>query len=233
MLGTIINSVTIIVASLIGITLKKVIDEKYEKPLMQVIGLSVIIISILGVITSAITIENGILKSQGEILLLISLVLGVLIGEFLKIDDRINNFGKLIEDKFKLGNFSKGFIMSTIIFCAGAMAIFGPIQNAIENKIDILLIKSMLDGILALILSSTMGIGVIFSAVSVFLYQGFFALLAHTISPILTPEVMVSINMIGYSIMATIGINQMGIAKVKTANLVPALIVPVIYHSFF
>ncbi len=233
MLGTIINSVSIIIASLLGVTLKKVIDKKYEKPLIQALGISVMVISILGTITSSITIENGTLKSEGEMLLLISLVIGVLVGEFLKIDDKINNFGNIIEKKYNLGNFSKGFVMSSIIFCAGAMAIFGPMQDMLEGNMEILLIKSVLDGIFALILSSTMGIGVMFSAVAVFLYQGFFALLSQLISPILTNEMMNGINMVGYAIVSTIGMNQIGMAKIKTANFIPALIIPVIYYLFF
>lgn len=231
MSGTLINVVTIIIGSILGLLLKKGIDKKIENNLIKAVGLAVSIIGILGVITSSIIVDGNILKSSNELLLIISLAIGTIIGELLKIDDRFNNIGKYIEQRYKLGDFSKGFVDASIIYCAGAMAVFGPIANVIDNDNSVLLVKSLLDGIVSIVLSSSLGIGVLFSSITVFIYQGFFAISAIYLNQYITVEIMNSISMVGYAIIITIGINQMGLAKIKTANLIPALIVPVIYFT--
>ncbi|MEG0019489.1 MAG: DUF554 domain-containing protein [Oscillospiraceae bacterium] len=232
MTGTIVNSLAIILMGLLGCLVKKALPDTLEKPVMQMIGYSVTLIGLLGFISTAIVIKEGKLTSKGEILLLVSLVLGVLIGEGLKLDDRINAFGAYLENKAGIDGFAKGFITASILFCVGAMAIFGPLQDGISGDSSVLFIKSVIDGITAFILSATLGLGVCFAGVSVFIYQGTIAALASYVAPFMSAVMMDNLCMVGYAIMITLGTNILGVTKIKTVNLIPALIVPVVYTLF-
>lgn len=233
MTGTIVNSLAIVVAGLLGFAVKKAVPNKMEKPIMQMIGLAVILIAIEGFLSSTITVQDGQFKTSGEILTLVSLVVGVAIGEALKLDDAIGNFGKYIEKKAGIDGFAKSFVTASILFCVGAMAIFGPLQDGISGDSSVLFVKSAIDGITAFILSATLGIGVCFAGVSVFVYQGATALLAIFIAPSISPQMMNNICMVGYAIMITIGTNMLEMTKVKTINIVPAMVVPIIYTLLF
>ncbi len=233
MSGTIINTVTIIIGSLIGLLIKRGINKEIEEAMLKAIGLAVFSIAIIGLITNSVNPSKELLISSNELLLIISLALGMVIGEVLKIDSKINNLGLMFETKYNLGNFAKGYVSASIIFCAGAMAVFGPFANVLDNNIDILLVKSVLDGVCSLVLASALGVGVLFSSISVLLYQGFFALLANLLADVITVEMMGAINLVGYAIILTIGMNQLKMCDIKTANLIPALIIPVIYLLIF
>ncbi|MEG1896310.1 MAG: DUF554 domain-containing protein [Oscillospiraceae bacterium] len=232
MTGTIVNSLAIIFMGLLGCLVKKAVPKTLEPPIMQMVGLSVTLIALLGFFSTALTFENGELKTGGEILLLVSLVLGVIVGEVLKLDDRVTAFGAFLEQKAGIDGFAKSFITASILFCVGAMAIFGPLQDGISGDSSTLFIKSVIDGITAFILSATLGIGVCFAGVSVFIYQGTIAALASYVAPFMSAVMMDNLCMVGYAIMVTLGTNVLGLTKVKTVNLVPALIVPVVYTLF-
>lgn len=233
MTGTIINSVVILAAGFLGCFIKKAIPEKIEKPIMDMIGVSVFLIALLGFFSTALTIVDGSIKSNGEIMMLVCLALGVAIGELMCIDDKLNAFGKKIEDKAGVDGFAKGFVTASLLFCVGAMAIFGALKDGISGDSSVLIVKSMIDAITAFILSTSLGIGVAFAGISVFVYQGAIAMLATYIQPFVTDLMMMNICTVGYAIVMVIGTNMMGLTKIKLANTLPAMILAVIYTFIF
>ncbi|MBQ9845338.1 MAG: DUF554 domain-containing protein [Oscillospiraceae bacterium] len=233
MTGTIINSVVVLVTGFLGCFIKKAIPERIEQPIMNMVGLSVSLIALLGFFSTALTIENGTIKSNGEIMMLVCLALGVAIGELIRIDDRINAWGKKIEEKAGVDGFAKGFVTASLMFCIGAMAIFGALKDGISGDSSVLIVKSMIDAITAFILSTSLGIGVAFAGVSVFVYQGAIAMLATYIQPFVTDAMMMNICTVGYAIVLAIGTNMLGLTKIKLANTLPAMLLAVVYTFLF
>ena len=230
MTGTLVNCVAVIFGGIIGLMLKKGIKESYTESINKALGLTVLIIGLNGVISNMFTAEEGKLTSSGELLLVVFLVVGTFIGEFLKLDERFNRFCKNIESKFKSEGFASGFINGTILFCVGAMSIVGSINDGLTGDSSILFVKSALDCINAVIFGATLGFGVIFTCIPMLIYQGGISLLAGTLSGILQGELLEQICMVGYAIIMAIGFNFLLKNKFKTLNMIPALILPVIYH---
>ncbi len=205
---------------------KRGLKEKYKKTVMQAIGLSVIFIGASGAI-------SGLLNPNSEpVLFIISLVIGGIAGEVLGIENALEKLGMLIQRKVgpKEHNIAQGFVTASLIFCVGTMAIIGSLESGLMGDHNILYAKSILDGVTSMILASTLGIGVIFSAAAVFIYQGAIILFAGFLEPFLTAEVIREISIIGGILIFGIGTNMLEITKIKTANLLPAIIVPVIYY---
>ncbi len=230
MTGTLVNAVAVIIGGLIGLLVKKGIKESYAESINKALGLSILIIGLNGVISSMFTVENGKIKSTGELMLVIFLVLGTFIGELLRLDDRFTRFCNNIEKKFGSGGFATGFINSTVLFCVGAMSIVGSINDGLKGDSSILLIKSALDFVNSIILAATLGYGVIFTFIPILLYQGGISLLAGALSGILQGELLEQICMVGYAIIMAIGLNFLLQKKFKTLNMVPALLLPIAYH---
>ncbi|MBC7959449.1 MAG: DUF554 domain-containing protein [Vallitaleaceae bacterium] len=226
MLGNYVNTATIIVGCLIGLMIKNGLKDRYKEIVMQAIGLSVLFIG--G--TSAIA---GLLDPDSEpILFIISLVIGGLFGEWIDIERRLERVGDFLQKKFgsKEQNISQGFVTASLIFCVGSMAIIGSLNSGLRNDHNMLFAKSVLDGVASIILTTTLGIGVIFSAVPVFLYQGLIVLFAKTVEPFLTTDIIREMSIVGGVIILGIGFNLLNLKKIKTANLLPAIIIPVIYY---
>ena len=171
MTGTLVNAAAVIIGGLIGLVLKKGIKEAYTDGINKVLGLSVLIIGLNGVISNMFTVSDGKLSSSGELLLIVFLVVGTLIGEMLKLDDRFSRFCKGIETKFKSEGFASGFINGTVLFCVGAMSIIGSINDGLTGDSSILLVKSALDFVNAIIFGATLGYGVIFVFIPIIIYQ--------------------------------------------------------------
>lgn len=221
MLGTIVNSLSILVGSLVGIILKKGIKDDYKTTIMDGISLTVIVIGIMGGI-----------KSENIILAISSIVIGSLIGEIIGIEEKLDSLGDRLQKSFgaKDSNFSKGFVTASLVYCVGAMAIIGSLESGIQGNHQTLFAKSILDGISAIIFSSTLGIGVAFSALAVFIYQGTITLLASSVKGLLTPQVINEMSAIGGILIMAIGINVLGIKKIKVGNMLPAIFIPIIYY---
>lgn len=221
MLGTIVNSLAIIVGSLLGIGIKKGIKDDYKNTIMDGIGLAVIVIGIMGGI-----------KSENIILVIGSVVLGSIIGEVIGIENKLDNLGNSLQSKFggKDSNFSKGFVTASLVYCVGAMAIVGSLESGIQGNHETLFAKSILDGISAVIFASTLGIGVAFSSIPVFIYQGSITLLANFVKDLLTTQVVNEMSAVGGLLIMAIGINILGIKKIKVGNMLPAVFIPIIYH---
>ena len=238
MTGTIVNAITIIVGGFLGLAFKKGLPKSVEENVPNFVGTGVTVIGINGILTSMLSVntETGRASSSGELILVLSLALGGIIGELIKLDDRINAGGLAIERRFGAEGFAKGFVSASMLFCIGAMAIVGALADGLSGDSSTLFVKSILDGITSVIMAATLGYGVIFSAVAVFVYQGAISLCAGLLSTVLVGALLDQICMVGYCIVLLIGTNMLGATKVKTANLLPAMFGPVVYNlvmSFF
>ncbi len=229
MTGTFINVAAIIVGSLIGLCIKKGINKNLEKSINLSLGLAIIIIGINGIIANMFSVQDGKLASSGELVLVVFLVVGTIIGEWLRIDHHVNNFGYKLETKFKLSGFSQGFVSASVLFCIGAMAIVGSLNDGILGDSTVLIIKSSLDFVASIVLASSLGIGVLFSFIPILIYQGGISLLANSLQGILQGDVLIQVCAVGYAIILAIGLNFVFDKKFKTANLLPCLFMPLVY----
>lgn len=232
MTGTLVNVAGIIAGSLIGLLLKRGIPERINGVVLKVEGLAIAVIGLSGMMSSMLAADpaTGKIESSGGLLLLVSLVIGCVCGEAMRIDDRINGLGAWVESRFKTEGFAKGFVTATLIFSIGAMSIIGPINDGLTGDASILYIKTMLDGTTSIILASAFGSGVLFSFVPVLILQAIPALLARQLAPLLSGELLSGFCMVGYASVLCIGLNFLLGSKIKVANLLPSLLVPVIYY---
>lgn len=232
-LGTIVNAGAIIAGGIAGTLLRSGIPEKYKRIVMQGIGLSVLFIGVSGTIKEMVAIVDGNkLDRQFIMIMIFSLVIGGLIGEFLKIETRLENIGIWFQSKIpsKSGSFSDGFVTASLVYCVGAMAIMGALEDGLLGSTTTLFAKSVLDGVSAVIFAATMGIGVAFSAFPVLIYQGSITLLAGVVKPLLTPTVISQMSLVGGILIFAIGLNLLEIKKVNVGNLLPSVFIPVIYY---
>lgn len=231
MIGTLINAGAIIVGSLIGLLLKKGIPQRISESVQVALGLAVVIVGISGVLQAMVTVgTDGRISTEGTMLLILSLVIGTVIGEALKLEERLTEAGFKLEKRIGGEGFSKGLIAATMLYCVGAMAIVGSLNDGLLGDRTVLLIKSTLDGISAVVLTATLGIGVLFSFIPVLLYQGAISLGASALTGFFTTEVINSVCLVGFALVLCIGINLMKIGKIKTVSMLPALLVPVVYN---
>jgi uncharacterized membrane protein YqgA involved in biofilm formation len=221
LLGTLVNVAAIIAGSLIGLIFSGRITEKYNKPIIQAVSLGVILIGL----------KNA-FKCNDFILIIISLALGTLLGELGKIEHRLENVGTWLENKLsnKGGRFAEGFVTTSLLYCVGAMAIVGSLESGLTGNHHTLFAKATLDGIGSVIFSSTMGIGVLFSSLSVLVYQGTITLAAEYVKPFLVPEVISQMSSVGGLLIVGIGVNMLGEKKIKVGNMLPAVFIPLIYY---
>ncbi len=221
MLGTVVNSIAIIIGGLFGLILRKGIREDSRNTLMDGIGLSVMIIGI----------TSGI-KSENVLLLVVSIVLGSIVGEIIEIEDRLDALGNDLQKRLGKSDsqFSKSFVTASLIFCIGAMAVVGSIEAGIHGDYTTLYVKSILDGITSLLLSSTLGVGVLFAAIPVFIYQGIITILANSAVSLLTPEVIIEMSAVGGTLILAIGVNLLELKKIRIGNMLPGIIIPIIYY---
>ena len=221
MLGTIVNALAIILGALGGVCLKNGIKEQYKKTIMDGIGLSVLIIGIMGGV-----------KSNNIILVICSIVIGTMIGEFVGIEDKLDRLGKFLQSKLggKDSNFSNAFVTASLIYCVGAMAIVGSLEAGIQHNYETLFAKAILDGISAIVFASTLGIGVAFSSIAVFLYQGSITLLSSILSAFLTNDIINEMSAVGGILIMAIGINLLELKQIKIGNMLPAIFVPILYQ---
>jgi len=232
MMGTIANALAIIAGGLLGLAFKKGLPKSVEENIPKFVGTGVVIIGLNGILTSMLStnLETGRISSSGELVLVLSLAIGGIVGELLRIDDRINAGGMAIERKFGAEGFAKGFVTASMLFCIGAMAIVGAIADGLSGDSSTLFVKSILDGITSVVFAATLGYGVLFSSVPILIYQGSISLCAGLLSGVLVGTLLDQICMVGYCIVLLIGTNMLGATKVKTSNLLPAMLGPVLYN---
>ena len=232
MTGTIVNAAAIVAGGLVGMLLKRGMKPSYEDSIQKTLGISVLILGLNGVISAMFRVgEDGSLSSSGELLLIISLVLGTLLGEIADFDGRLARFGSRVEQKIGSQGVGAAFVNGSLIYCVGAMAIVGSLNDGLLGDPSVLLVKSLLDGVSALVLGATLGVGVCFSAIPVFVYQGAITLLSGWVAPYLQGQLLDELCMVGYAMVACIGLNFLfRDLKIKTANLLPALLVPIVWQ---
>ncbi|HBC91638.1 MAG TPA: DUF554 domain-containing protein [Pelotomaculum sp.] len=213
-MGTIVNAVSIILGSVLGLLFKKGIPERYGQTIMQGLGLAVLLV---GVSMS--------LQTKQVLVVVLSLVLGAVTGEFLNIEGGLARLGKWLEAKVggAAGEVGRAFVTASLIFCVGAMAIMGSIEDGLNHNPRILFIKSALDGVSSVVFASTMGLGVAFSAIPVLLYQGSITLLAWTVKDYLGPAVISEMTATGGLLILGIAFNMLNITEIKIGNLLPAI----------
>lgn len=220
MLGPIVNGVVIVICALAGKFLVKGLSGRFEEIIKKAIGLSIMYIGI-----------SGAMENKRVMLLIISMVAGSIIGEWINIDKGMNTLGLWAEKKFGFGegNFAKGFVTASILFCTGSMAIVGAMQSGLQGNHEMLYAKSILDGVISIVFASTMGIGVAFSAIPVFLYEGAIALGAGYIKDWMTPEIITEMSAVGSLLIAALGFNFLEVKEIRVANMIPAIFLPWIF----
>ncbi|HHV71841.1 MAG TPA: DUF554 domain-containing protein [Clostridia bacterium] len=226
MKGTIVNSLTILAGGFLGGWLKQRFPEKYQQTIMQGVALSVILIGI-----------NMALKTNNVLIIIISLVLGAVLGEWIGIEERLQKFGQYLETKIgkERGRIAEGFVRASLVFCIGAMSITGALQDGLTGNPVILYAKSMLDGVTAIVFAAAMGFGVMISAGSVFLFQGIITLLASWVAPILNshPLMITEMEAAGGLLIIGIGLNMLEVKPIRVGNLLPGVFISMILTCFF
>lgn len=225
MLGTLVNTAAVIIGSLLGLLLKKGIPEKLSDIITKGLGLCVLYIGI-----------SGCLKGTNPLITILSMVVGAVIGQLLDLDRHLNGLGDKLGNRFKKGtgsiNISQGFVTASLLFCVGSMTIVGSLQSGLTGNHEMLFTKSMLDFISAIILTSSLGIGVLLSAAFVLVFQGSITLLASWVQPFLSDYAIAEMTCVGSLLIIALGLNMLGIAKIKAMNLLPAIFVPLILCLF-
>ena len=223
--GTIVNSLTIIAGTVVGLLLGKFIPDRFNDAISKGIALCVLYIGV-----------DGMLAGENALISILSIVLGVILGELLRLDDRIRSLGDWVERRFAgkhtKGSISEGFVSASLLFCVGAMAIMGALDSGLLRDHSTLYAKSTLDGITSIVYSSTMGVGVALSAIPIFLYQGAIALGASFIEPFLTPVVIAEMKCVGSILIVGLSLNLLGLTQIKVMNYVPAVFLPILLCRF-
>ena len=219
MLGVIVNVLAVILGSAVGMCLKKGIPEKASDAVMKVLGLCTIYIGV-----------DGALGGENTIVLIVSMVVGTIIGSLIDIDDKINKLSLLVERKLggknKKGTVAEGFMTASLLFCVGAMTIVGSLNSGLRGDHTLIYTKSVLDLISSCMLASSLGIGVMFAALFVFVFQGAIVLLAGVLQTVLSDAAIIAeICCAGSLMIIGLGLNVLGITKLKIANMLPAMAV--------
>lgn len=222
MLGTIVNTLAILAGCAIGLLLKRGINEKVTDAIMKGISLCVIYIGI-----------DGMLEDSKTLAVIIAMALGAAIGTLLDLNGKMEKLGKMIEGRISNGGagIAQGFVTASLIYCVGAMAVVGSLQSGLNGDHSMLYTKALLDGISAMVLTASLGAGVGLSAASVFVYQGALTLLAGLIAPVLSDAVVAEMTCVGSILIAALGLNMLGITKLKVMDYVPAIfiVIPLCY----
>lgn len=221
MIAVVVNTLTVLLGSAVGLLLKKGIPERITDTLMKGIGLCTIYIGL-----------SGALKGENTLVLILSMALGIVIGEGLDLDAKLNGFAQAIEARFQKGDgrisLAEGFVTASLLFCVGAMTIVGSLQAGLSGDYEMLYTKSVLDLISSIVFASSLGLGVMLAAAFVFLFQGGIVLLAQFVAPFLTDAVIAEMVCAGSLLIFALGLNLIGITKLKVLNFLPAVFLPVL-----
>lgn len=225
-LGTIVNTLTVILGAALGLLLKKVIPKKLGNALVTGVGLCVLYIGI-----------DGTLKCGNPLIMIISMVLGATVGTLLDLDGKVTRLGNMLEKKFSKNadgssTFGAAFVQSFLLFCVGAMTVTGAIQSGMTGDNTLLYSKSVLDFVSAIIYASTMGAGVFLSAPALLVYQGAITLAAMALGNVLTEAMISEMTAVGSLLIIGIALNMLGITKLKLMDYIPAIFFPILLCLF-
>ena len=236
-LGTIVNFFAVLIFGLVGSFVKRGVPKRISDTIVSAMGICVIYIGIDGALGAVPAIAEGGFLSQGLIkvmVMIFSMGVGTLIGEIIDIEKWIGKLGELLEKKLipsgsnnGKGSFAKGFVSCTLIFCVGAMAVTGSIEDGMGNP-DTILAKTVIDSVTCFILATTLGIGCAFSAFGVLVYQGSIAAIGYFLQSVLPEASIAYMSVVGSLVIILVGTNTMGITKIRTANMIPAIFLPIL-----
>lgn len=230
-LGTIINVAAIVAGGVIGLVFSKAISTRYQEILMQAIGVCILFVGIGGAVQEMMTVTADGLSSGGTMMVVISYAIGSLLGEWINLEGRIEQFGKWL--KVKTGNareklFVDGFVTASLTVSIGAMAIVGSIQDGISGDHSTLALKAILDMVIVCVMSASMGKGCLFSAIPVGILQGTVTLLARAVQPLMTEQALSNLSLTGSILIFCVGINLLWEKKLRVANMLPSILVAVV-----
>lgn len=233
-LGTIVNVLAIVIGSGIGMLCKGGLKERFQQVLMQACGLATMFIGMAGAFEMIFTVEDGRIQSGSTMLVVISLVLGGLIGEAINIEKGLDRLGEKLRNLVKANGdnrFVDGFVTASLVVCVGAMAICGPLEEGLTGNSQTLFIKAILDLVIVAVFASVYGVGVAFSALSVGVYQGLITVFAVFIAPFMSEHLITNLSGVGSVLIFSVGLNLLFPKKIRVGNLLPALLVPVAYEG--
>lgn len=229
MLGVIVNTITVIVGTIVGILFRKFLPQKLGDAVMKGVALCVIYIGI-----------DGMLEGTNAIISILSIACGAIVGTLIDLDKWFNRFADFLQKKLvkkkerEVSTLSEAFVSSSLLFCVGAMTIVGSLEAGLNNNNALLYSKAVLDGISSIFLASSLGWGVLLSAVTVFVYQGAIVLLAGALQTVLTNEFIIAeMTCVGSLLIIALGLNMLGVTKLKVMNYLPAIFFPVLFCLFF
>lgn len=224
MTGTIVNAAAIIAGGLIGVTFKKGISENMRSTLTHGLALAIALVGL-----------QMALETRNPLIVVVSIALGAVVGELMNIEGWLNRMAQQVETKIAAsdGNLARAFVSASLVFCVGAMAIMGSIEDGLTGYPKILYAKSLMDAIVAVVFASTMGVGVVFSAAPVFVYQGSITLAAKLLGNFLSPAAITELTATGGLLIVGIALNLLGITKVRLGNLLPAVIFAALLASLW
>ncbi|MBQ9961289.1 MAG: DUF554 domain-containing protein [Firmicutes bacterium] len=226
MLGVIVNTLTVVIGSTIGLVAKKAIPAEWTDFIMKGIALCVIYIGI-----------SGTLEGENTLVMIISMVLGAVIGSWIDLDKHLNNLAGKLEARFKKpgekATIAEGFVTASLLFCVGAMTIVGSLQAGLVGDNEMLFTKATLDGISSVIFAASLGIGVLFSAAFVFVFQGSIVLMAQLIAPFIGDVVIAEMTCVGSLLIFAIALNMLDLTKLKVMNYTPAIFMPIALCPLF
>ena len=231
-MGTLINAACVLLGGALGFLFGKALKQRYQDIMVAGCGLSTIFIGASGALKYMLVIADGALATSGEMMLVISMCLGALIGEVLNIEHHIERFGELLRLRShseRDPRFIEGFTSASFTLCIGAMAIIGPMNDALYHDYTLLVTKGILDAIIVMALTSSLGKGAVFSVIPLVLWQGLMTLLATLIGPLMTEAELANLSRVGSVLIFCVGINLVFGKKVKVANFLPALVIAVVW----
>lgn len=222
--GTVFNSLTVLTGSLAGLFIGRFIPKKMQTTIFNCLGLFTIYVGI-----------NMTLGTKHSIAVLLSLVTGTITGELLGLETKLNSLGDTLKAKLHTSNstFTQGFVSATLLFCVGSMAIIGAFNDGLRHDPELLMTKGIMDGIASVLLAGSLGIGVLFSVIPMFIYQGGLTFLAVWAEPFITPDMYANISGLGGLMIMGIGLNMLKITKLKLGDMLPALVYVIFFTMIF
>lgn len=232
-LGTMVNAAAIILGSAAGLLLKGGLPKRLQDTITSAVGLCVIFVGATGALSGLFTVSGGALETKDTMMMIFSMAAGAALGEWLDIERRLENLGKWCRARIPSGHAGAGFVdafvTSSLLFCVGAMAIVGSLEDGLNHEFSTLFAKSVMDGIMAVVFSAAMGIGTIFSVIPVVIYQGSITLLAGALRPFLTELMIGRMSCVGSILIFALGLNLAVGTKIRIGNMLPAAFLPVLF----
>lgn len=230
-LGTIVNTAAVVAGGVLGLLLKNGVAKKFEAILMQALGLATVFIGAGGVLKYMLVVENGALATRGTMLLIFSLVIGCILGQMLDIEAQMEKLGIRLKAAVRIKNdnrFVEGFVTTSLIICVGAMAIVGAMEDGLSGDSSTLIAKAVLDFALVVILASTYGVGAVFSAIPIFVYQGAITVIAALFGAVISDQLIAELSFVGSALIFCVGVNLVREKTFRVANMLPALLIPIV-----